>query len=87
VAVPEAWLPHGVALVAEPPGGHCAVLDFVGTSAGIGTARAAMMGRWLPSRGLQLDSRPSFEHDGPASHFDLGTGVSDCELCFSVVSL
>ena len=87
VAVPEGWAPNGGALVAELPGGRYAALDFEGTAADIGAAWAAMMGRWLPSSGLQLDARPCFEHYGPVSKFDYLTGVFDCELCIPVAPL
>ena len=87
VAVPEGWAPNGGALVAELPGGRYAALDFEGTAADIGAAWQAMMGRWLPSSGLQLDARPCFEHYGPASKFDYQTGVFDCELCIPVAPL
>ena len=87
MAVPEGWLPNGGALVTELPGGRYAALDFEGTAAQIGSAWAAMMGRWLPSSGLQLDARPCFEHYGPQSRFDRRTGVFDCELCIPVAPL
>lgn len=87
VAVPDTWLPNGGALVTELPGGRYAALDFEGTAAEIGAAWAAMMGRWLPGSGLQLDARPCFEHYGPASTFDVSTGVFDCELCIPVAPL
>lgn len=87
VAVPDDWIPNGGALVTELPGGRYAALDFVGTAAEIGAAWQAMMGRWLPSSGLQLDARPCFEHYGPAARFDYRTGVFDCELCIPVAPL
>lgn len=87
VAVPADWVPNGGALVTELPGGRYAALDFEGTGAEIGAAWAALMGRWLPSSGLQLDARPCIEHYGPGSRFDLKTGVFDCELCIPVAPL
>ncbi len=87
VAVPDNWVPSGGALVTELPGGRYAALDFEGTAADIGAAWQAMMGRWLPSSGLQLDARPCFEHYGPAAKFDYRTGVFDCELCIPVAPL
>jgi len=87
VAVPAGWLPNGGALVTELPGGRYAALDFEGTAADIGAAWSAMMGRWLPSSGLQLDARPCFEHYGPQARFDVQTGVFDCELCIPVAPL
>ena len=45
------------------------------------------MGRWLPSSGLQLDARPCYEFYGPASRFDMATGVFDCDLCIPVAPL
>jgi len=87
VAVPEGWMPNGGAIVTELPGGRYAALGFEGTAAEIGAAWAALMGQWLPSSGLQLDARPCFEHYGPASKFDVKTGVFDCELCIPVAPL
>lgn len=87
VAVPDDWVPSGGALVTELPGGRYAALDFEGTAADIGAAWQALMGRWLPSSGLQLDARPCFEHYGPAARFDFRTGVFDCELCIPVAPL
>lgn len=87
VAVPADWVPNGGALVTELPGGRYAALDFEGTGAEIGAAWAAMMGRWLPSSGLQFDARPCFEHYRPGSRFDYRTGVFDCELCIPVAPL
>lgn len=87
VEVPAGWVPNGGALVTELPGGRYAALDFKGSAAEIGAAWSALMGRWLPSSGLQLDARPCFEHYGPASGFDLKTGVFDCELCIPVAPL
>jgi AraC family transcriptional regulator len=69
------------------PGGRYAVLDFKGTAAEIGAAWGALMGQWLPSSGLQLDSRPCYEYYGPASSFDPVSGMFDCELCIPVVPL
>lgn len=87
VAVPDDWVPNGGALVTELPGGRYATLDFVGTAVEIVGAWQDLMGRWLPSSGLQLDARPCFEHYGPNSTFDCRTGVFDCELCIPVAPL
>ena len=44
------------------PGGKYAALAFEGTGAEIGAAWDALLRDWLPKSGLQLDSRPFFEH-------------------------
>lgn len=87
VAVPHDWVPNGGAQVVELPGGRYAALKFEGTAATIGAAWRQLMGRWLPSSGLQLDARPCFEHYGPDACFDAVTGVFDCELCIPVAPL
>lgn len=87
VAVPPGWVPNSGALVTELPGGRYAALAFEGTAAEIGAAWRQLMGRWLPSSGLQLDARPCYEFYGPASRFDMATGVFDCDLCIPVAPL
>ena len=42
---------------------------------------------WLPSSGLQLDSRPMFEHYPVDSRYDSKTGVLECKLCVPVMPL
>jgi len=48
------------------PGGKYAALSFKGVVSEFEPAWAALLRDWLPSSGLQLDSRPMFEYYLPA---------------------
>jgi AraC family transcriptional regulator len=78
---------NGAALKATIPGGKYAVLAFRGTVQQVGEAWAAILRDWLPSSGLQRDSRPSFEYYPKGSAFDPNTGVFECEICIPVAPL
>lgn len=69
------------------PGGRYAVLSFKGTAQQAPAAWAVLLRDWLPSSGLQLDARPSFEHYPRGSKYDAKTGVFDCEICIPVAPL
>jgi AraC family transcriptional regulator len=69
------------------PGGRYAVLSYEGTSSNIGSAWDAMLSDWLPQSGLQLDSRPFFEHYPADGRFDPKTGAFTCNICLPVASL
>jgi AraC family transcriptional regulator len=69
------------------PGGRYAVLAFRGSAADIGIAWDHLLRDWLPTSGLQLDSRPFFEHYSPDARFDRNTGQFECELCVPVAPL
>ncbi len=56
------------------PGGKYAALPFEGTGAEIGAAWDALLRDWLPKSGLQLDSRPFFEHYPVDGRYDPKTG-------------
>ena len=56
------------------PGGKYAALAFEGTGDGIGAAWEALLRDWLPKSGLQLDSRPFFEHYPVDGRYDPKTG-------------
>jgi AraC family transcriptional regulator len=69
------------------PGGRYAALQFHGTTSDIQVAWDQLLRDWLPSSGLQLDSRPFFEHYPATARFDASTGRFDCELCVPVAPL
>jgi len=69
------------------PGGKYAALAFEGTSAEIGAAWDALLRDWLPKSGLQLDSRPFFEHYPVDGRYDSKTGRFTCNICVPVSPL
>lgn len=69
------------------PGGQYAALAFRGTVAEFEDAWLALLRDWLPSSGLQLDSRPMFEYYPEDSTFDPATGILTCQLCVPVMPL
>lgn len=77
----------GGALISTIPGGKYAVLKFRGTVEQVGEAWAALLRDWLPSSGLQLDSRPCFEYYPKGAANDLQTGEFGCEICIPVAPL
>lgn len=78
---------NGGALKGTIPGGKYAVLAFRGTVQQVGEAWTALLRDWLPSSGLQLDARPSFEYYPKGSVFDPRSGEFECEICIPVVVL
>ncbi len=85
--VPPEFMVTGNAHKATIPGGKYAVLKFKGTVAEISEAWVSMLRDWLPSSGLQLDSRPAFEHYPKGAIFDYETGEFECEICIPVAPL
>ena len=84
--------PEGEVLTGNPqrkviPGGKYAALPFDGTGAQIGAAWDTLLRDWLPKSGLQLDSRPFFEHYPPEGKYDPKTGAFSCDLCVPVADL
>jgi AraC family transcriptional regulator len=84
--------PEGEVLTGNPnrkviPGGKYAALTFEGTSAEIGAAWEALLRDWLPKSGLQLDSRPFFEHYPVDGRYDAKTGRFTCNICVPVAKL
>jgi len=77
----------GGALKTTVPGGKYAVLKFRGTVEQVGEAWAALLRDWLPSSGLQLDSRPCFEYYPEGAPSECETGEFECEICVPVVPL
>lgn len=69
------------------PGGRYAVLEFSGPIAAIGAAWDYLLGDWLPKSGLQLDSRPMFEHYPVDGAYDATTGHFTCDICVPVTGL
>lgn len=69
------------------PGGKYAVLEYDGPLVQIGSAWDHLLGQWLPKSGLQLDSRPMFEHYPVDGLFDEKTGRITCEICVPVTPL
>jgi AraC family transcriptional regulator len=84
--------PEGEVLAGSPQhkviaGGKYACLPFEGTSAEIGAAWDALLRDWLPQSGLQLDSRPFFEHYPIDGRYDPKTGRFTCNICVPVAKL
>lgn len=69
------------------PGGKYASLAFEGVGANIGEAWDALLRDWLPKSGLQLDSRPFFEHYPADGRYDPKTGIFTCNICVPVSAL
>lgn len=84
--------PEGEVLSGNPqrkviPGGKYAALQFEGTGAEISAAWDRLLRDWLPKSGMQLDSRPFFEHYPPDGKYDEKTGAFSCDLCVPVAPL
>ena len=71
----------------EIPGGRYAALAYEGTGAEIVDAWNALLRDWLPKSGLQLDSRPFFEHYPVDGKYDPKTGRFSCNICVPVAPL
>jgi AraC family transcriptional regulator len=69
------------------PGGRYAVGQFKGDDRAVGEAWAWLIRDWLSGSGMQLDSRPFFEHYPVGAAYDQETGSFECEICIPVVSL
>jgi AraC family transcriptional regulator len=87
VEVPKSFVPTRNAQTATLPGGRYAMLHFEGTGATIGAAWQRLLRDWLPSSGMQLDSRPLLECYPASSKHDPKTGAFDCELCMPFTPL
>jgi AraC family transcriptional regulator len=84
--------PRGEVLSGNPhrkviPGGRYASLPYEGNGTGLPEAWQALLRDWLPKSGLQLDSRPFFEHYPADGYYDPKTGAFSCNLCIAVTSL
>ena len=69
------------------PGGRYAVGKFEGNDRDVGEAWAWLIRDWLPDSGMQLDSRPFFEHYPVGSTYDEASGRFECEICIPVMPL
>lgn len=69
------------------PGGKFAVGKFRGNEAEVGEAWNWLLRDWLPTSGMQLDSRPFFEHYPVDGTYDQKTGAFECEICIPVTPL
>lgn len=81
------FMATGGALKTTIPGGKYAVLSFKGTVEQAGKEWAALLRDWLPSSGLQLDGRSSFEYYPKGATYDGKTGEFECEICIPVMPL
>lgn len=84
--------PRGEVLSGNPhrkviPGGRYASMSYEGDGSGLPQAWESLLRDWLPKSGLQLDSRPFFEHYPTDGYYDARTGKFSCNLCISVTSL
>jgi len=87
VEVEPGFLGAGKHLSTTVPGGKYAVTRFAGTASQIAEVWASLLRDWLPTSGMQLDSRPFFEYYSPEARFDHRTGVFECDLCVPIAPL
>jgi AraC family transcriptional regulator len=87
VEVPENFTGAGDHQMTVIPGGKYAVGKFKGTDKEIGGAWDWLLRDWLPGSGMQLDSRPFFEHYPIDASFDQKTGQFESEICIPVTPL
>lgn len=87
VEVPEGFAGTGDYQKTVIPGGKYAVGRFRGSDLAVGEAWSWMLREWLPASGMQLDSRPFFEHYPVDADYDGKTGDFDCEICLPVTPL
>ncbi len=69
------------------PGGQYAVTAFRGTVDQIGGVWQAMLRRWLPRSGMQLDARPFLEYYPTDATFDPKSGIFSCDIAIPVSPL
>jgi AraC family transcriptional regulator len=81
------FAPIGGALIKTIPGGKYAVLSFHGSVAQVKEAWAALLRDWLPSSGMELDTRPCFEYYPKGAKCDVERDDFECEICIPVVPL
>jgi AraC family transcriptional regulator len=87
VEVPKNFAGAGDYQMTVIPGGKYAVGKFNGTENEAGEAWAWLLRDWLPESGMQLDSRPFFEHYPVSAGYDQKTGRFECEICIPVTPL
>jgi AraC family transcriptional regulator len=69
------------------PGDKYAVGKFEGNDRDIAESWAWLIRDCLPDSGMQLESRPFFEHYPVSSNYDEATGRFECEICIPVMPL
>jgi len=87
VEVPADLVLTGHAQRAVLPGGRYAVLQFRGNPETISTAWTYLLRDWLPSSGLQMDSRPCFEYYPPERAGEQSLKSFSCQICIPVARL
>lgn len=87
VEVPADFKVLSPASVTTLPGGRYAVARYQGNGTDIAYAWTRLMREWLPSSGMQVDSRPFFERYEGGAKRDQATGVFECTLCMPVKPL
>jgi AraC family transcriptional regulator len=87
VEVPKDFAGAGDYQMTVIPGGKYAVGKFKGTENEVGEAWAWLLRDWLPESGMQLDSRPFFEHYPVSAGYDRKTGQFESEICIPVTPL
>ena len=87
VEVPKDFAGAGDHQTTVIPGGRYAVATFKGTQREVGEAWTWLLRDWLPGSGMQLDSRPYFEHYPVDAGYDRKTGEFECEICIPVTAL
>lgn len=87
VEVPVDAVLTGSVQRATLPGGRYAVLEFTGDPETIGDAWTYLLRDWLPSSGLQMDSRPCFEYYPPERSGEQNARNFSCQICIPVAKL
>jgi AraC family transcriptional regulator len=87
VEAPATFVAAGASLMTTIPGGKYAATHFRGTAREIGETWSALLRDWLPSSGMQLDSRPCFEYYPTHGEYDASSGAFSCDIVIPVVSL
>ena len=87
VEVPADFVGAGDHQLTVIPGGKYAVGKFKGDAKDVGEAWAWLLRDWLPASGMQLDSRPFFEHYPVDATYDRKTDEFEGEICIPVTPL
>jgi len=87
VEVPENFAGAGDHQLTVIPGGRYAIGKFKGNEKDVGEAWDWLLRDWLPGSGMQLDSRPFFEHYPLEATYDPTTGDFECEICIPITPL
>ena len=87
VEVPDDFAGAGDHQMTVIPGGKYAVGKFKGDAKDVGDAWDWLLRDWLPASGMQLDSRPFFEHYPVDASYDRQTDEFEGEICIPVTPL